>query len=155
MTSAAQETARRCECGSGLAAEECCEGPPPGPGRTLALAGVFVVLVGVFVYTWFINPPPPLPELGDVTHYTRVAGVDAAGLDEQQAQAFLAAANTRKCPCGGCNLTLAACLSQVETADHECNSSLPAAKEVLAAIRAGQPLPPVNSGVPASPQSSH
>lgn len=153
MTTDVQETTRRCECGSGLAAEECCEAPPAGPGRMLALAGIFLVLLGVFVYTWFINPPPPLPELGDVTHYTRVAGVDTSALDPQQAQAFLDACNTRKCPCGGCNLTLAACLSQVETAGHECNSSLPAAKELLTAIQAGQPLPPVNSGAPATPQA--
>lgn len=152
-TAAPENPARRCECGSGLPAEECCEAPSAGPGRMVALAGVFVVLFAVFVYQWFINPPPPLPELGDVTHYTRVAGVDVSGLDPKQLQAFLDAANTRKCPCGGCNLTLAACLSQVETANHECTASLPAAKAVLEALRAGKPLPPPGTGAPATPMS--
>ena len=130
----------RCECGSGLPADECCEAGPAGWGRALALAGIFLVLLGIFVYQWFINPPPPLPEIGDVTHYTKVVGIDTTGLPPAVVERFLYEANRQKCPCA-CNLTLASCRYAVEALDHECPESLPEARKLLDKVKSAPPSP--------------
>ncbi len=102
------------------------EDEAPDYVRMGILAAILVALVGVLIYTRFINPPKP-------EFFATLPGIDLAGVTDVQRAQILELANATKCPCsyaGGCKLQVAECRHK----DPTCDVSLKLAGEIVQSV---------------------
>lgn len=110
--------------------------------RLAILSSVLLVLIGVFVYTRFINPPKK-------KFYTDLPGVSLAGIPAGQLQEILKIANRMPCDCNyknnaPCGYTVAECRHM----DATCDVSLKHAAEIVRRVT-GKPAVLTPSPAPA------
>ena len=72
--------------------------------------------------------------LDNAAYATQIPGLELGDLTASEKESILLQLNTEHCTCG-CKLTLAQCRIN----DPTCEVSLPLAKKLLAAVKAGQP----------------
>jgi hypothetical protein len=108
--------------------------------RLTVLSCILLVLVGVFVYKRFIDPPKK-------PFYTDLPGINLSAMDPRVRQQVLTAANTTECGCGlpNCTYNVAECRHM----DPGCDNSLRRAAEIVQGITGKQAVlaaPPAASG---------
>ena len=114
-----------------VSAESELEDDSPDYVRMGILSVILLVLVGVFVYTRYINPPKK-------PFYATLPGLQLSGLNQEQQAQVLKLTNETECGCGlpNCTYNIAECRHM----DPGCDNSLRRAGEIYQQVSGKQPV---------------